>query len=192
MDSPDQNYLVQLKQAGSGDDFLLLLEHYPVFTIGKAGSRENILDQNISVTTTNRGGDITYHGPGQLVGYVILDLKFYKFDLHSYVSLLENTIIKVLQKLDIDASTNNRLRGVWVDGKKIASLGIAVKRGITMHGVALNIDPDPVCFSKINPCGLKSDIMTSIRELSGKSYCREEVEEIFIEMFLSSEKFKKY
>lgn len=154
--------LVNLKQNGLETDYLLLLEHDPVFTMGKGANPDNILDKNIPVVITNRGGDLTYHCPGQLVGYIIMDLKKRNIDIHSFIRKIEFIIIKALSYLDIQAYTLEGLTGVWAEGRKLASIGIGVKRGITMHGFAININSDLSNFYKINPCGLSAEKISSI------------------------------
>ena len=178
-----QKRLVSLKHNGLNDDFFLLLEHNHIFTMGKGANRNNILDKNIAVTITNRGGDVTYHGPGQLIGYIIMDLKSKNTDIHQYIRKIEDLIIEVLEELDINAHRNTGFTGVWVEDRKIASIGIGVKKSITMHGFALNVNSDLLQFSRINPCGLNSKVITSIKELKGSSIFFEEVENLFIKKF---------
>jgi len=178
-----QNKLVSLKQNGSKINYFLMMEHEHVFTMGKGANLKNILDKNISTIVTNRGGDITYHGPGQLTGYIILDLRSNKFDLYGFLSYIELLIINVLEKLDINAYQIEGLRGVWAEGKKVASIGIGVKKGITMHGFALNVNPDLAYFSKIKPCGLDSKNISSIAELKKENFTVETVQELFIQQF---------
>lgn len=178
-----QNQHVQFKQNGMKEDFLLLLEHEPIFTMGKGADKRNILDTTIPVITTNRGGDLTYHGPGQIVGYVIMDLNRNKTDLHKYLRQIEGLIISVLENLDIQAYRIDGLTGVWAEGKKLASIGIGVKKGITMHGFALNINPDLSYFYRINPCGLDSSLISSVKELKNINIPVEYVESLVIKEF---------
>ncbi|OGH95719.1 MAG: lipoyl(octanoyl) transferase [Candidatus Melainabacteria bacterium GWF2_32_7] len=179
-----QNHLVKLKKDGLEDNFLLLLEHYPVFTMGKGADRNNILDKNIPIIVINRGGDLTYHGPGQLIGYIIMDLKSQNLDVHQYLRKIEDLIIEVLKEIDIQAYKVEKLTGVWANNKKLASIGIGVKKGITMHGFALNVNPDLSNFSKINPCGLNSSLISSIKELKKSSISLVNIENLVIEKFL--------
>lgn len=174
-----QHELVDRKQKGDKSDYLLLLEHNHVFTMGKGANLDNILDKNIPVIATNRGGDLTYHGPGQLVGYFIVDLKTANTDIHSHIRSIENLIINVLGKININAYTIPGLTGVWCEGKKIASIGIGVKRGITMHGFALNVCPDLSNFHKINPCGLLPENVCSLKELTGSEVSINLLENLF-------------
>ncbi|EKE04493.1 MAG: hypothetical protein ACD_20C00057G0006 [uncultured bacterium] len=180
-----QNHFVKLKQDGLKDNFLLLLEHYPVFTMGKGADKKNILDKNIPVIVTNRGGDLTYHGPGQLIGYIIMDLKTQNYDLHQYLRKLESIIIGTLKEIDIQAYRIDKLTGVWANNKKLASIGIGIKKGITMHGFALNINPDLSYFSKINPCGLNSSLVSSIKELKNPSISLVNIENLVIKNFFN-------
>lgn len=178
-----QNKLVYLRQNGLKTDYFLLLEHDHVFTTGKGANKENILDKNIPVITTNRGGDLTYHGPGQLIGYIILDLRQKNLDLHSYLRSIEQLIMETVKKLDIEAYQIPGLTGVWAENKKIASIGIGIKKGITMHGFALNVNTDLSYFSKINPCGLSSDNISSLGKIKNKKFNMEKIQDLFIEKF---------
>ena len=151
------------------EDVLLLLEHPPTITIGKKGSTGEILinkiklkENGISVYEIGRGGKVTYHGPGQLVGYPILNLANYGKDLHLYLRNLEEVIIATLKKFGILATRKKGLTGVWVNDKKIASIGIQVKNWISMHGFALNVNCDLGYFELIQPCGMESKIMSSL------------------------------
>src|SRR5262249_44728299 len=142
-------------------DQLLLLEHPHVITLGRNGSLDNLLadDQvldraGVAYFPTDRGGDITYHGPGQLVGYPILDLNDWKRDVHAYVRAIEQTIIDTLADYGIVAGRITGLTGVWVDGRKIAAIGVHISRWVTSHGFALNVATDLSYFQYIVPCGL--------------------------------------
>jgi lipoate-protein ligase B len=154
-------------------DLLILLEHPPVITLGRNTNRNNLLwDQGtlhaagIECVPSHRGGDITLHGPGQLVGYPIVDLNHYRKDLHRYLRRLEEVLIRTLADFDLAGETLTGKTGVWVEGRKIASIGIAVRRWISYHGFALNIDNDLTVFEAIIPCGLPDVTMTSMsREL---------------------------
>ncbi|NLY70623.1 MAG: lipoyl(octanoyl) transferase LipB [Clostridiales bacterium] len=149
----------------------ILLQHKPVYTIGKGGGRENILrsaeflkSQNIDVVDVTRGGNITFHGPGQIVFYPILDLTLLKKDAHWYVDNLEEVIIRVLKNYGVEGTRKPEYRGVWVDDKKISALGISVKRWITGHGVSFNVNVDKEYFSWINPCGITEFGITSLED----------------------------
>ena len=147
---------------------LLLLEHDPVVTLGRRGDRDGILAPDalqragIDVTPTNRGGNVTYHGPGQLVAYPILDLRRLQLDVHRYVEGLESTILRLLSTYGIDARRDPDERGIFTDRGKIASLGVHISRWVTMHGIALNVDPDMNHWACIAPCGRPDITATSI------------------------------
>jgi lipoyl(octanoyl) transferase len=149
-------------------DVLLLLEHPPVVTLGRNSHAAHLLQPaGIEVFEVERGGDVTYHGPGQLVGYPILDLNTYKKDLHWYLRTLEQALIEALGLLDIPAARNPGLTGVWTRGKKIASIGIHVKQWVTWHGFALNVATDLADFERIVPCGIPGVVMTSVERERG-------------------------
>jgi len=143
-----------LSRAADTEDELWLLEHNPVFTQGANGDPSHVLDTfQIPVIETDRGGQVTYHGPGQLVAYTLIDLRRIKSGVRQMVSCLENTVISMLADFDITAHARQDAPGVYIDERKIASLGLRVKRGACYHGVSLNIDMDLKPFSYINPCG---------------------------------------
>jgi lipoyl(octanoyl) transferase len=152
-----------------GEDVLLLVEHPPVITLGR-GTRPSSLPlaptelerRGVEVFEVERGGDVTFHGPGQLVGYPILDLREHRQDLHWYLRSLEDVLIQALGGLDIEADRNPGLTGVWTAGRKIASIGIHVKQWVTLHGFALNVTTDLDPFDLIVPCGIRQVVMTSV------------------------------
>jgi len=150
--------------AGAGEEVLLLLEHEPVYTIGRTRDQSSLRPAlPHPVVETNRGGQATYHGPGQLVGYPILDLNRRGRDLHAYLRFLEDVLIRLCADFGVRASRRDGLTGVWVDGKKIASLGVGIKKWITMHGFALNVLTSSLpAFSQITPCGIVGVKMTSL------------------------------
>ena len=159
---------------GEVGDTLLLLEHPPTFTVGRRGKPENLLrnqeelkNSGIYFEIVGRGGDITYHGPGQLVGYPILDLNNHQCDIHLFLRNIEEVIINALGDFDITGERKRDYTGVWVGDEKIASIGIGVKKWTTYHGFALNVNTDLTYFDIIVPCGIPGIKMTSIRELSG-------------------------
>jgi lipoyl(octanoyl) transferase len=151
------------------EDVLLLVEHPAVITLGR-GTRQSSLPlsppelakRGVEVYEVERGGDVTYHGPGQLVGYPILDLRAHRQDLHWYLRRLEDVLIQALGRLDIEADRNPGLTGVWTAGRKIASIGIHVKQWVTLHGFALNVTTDLDPFDLIVPCGIRQVVMTSV------------------------------
>jgi lipoate-protein ligase B len=164
------------------ENFLVLLEHPPVITIGRSGNAQEILArrevierQGVDVCDTNRGGRVTFHGPGQLVAYPVMDLQPLGRDLHRYLRGLEAWLIGLLDGYRIAAGANPPFTGVWVNGAKIASIGIAVRHWIAYHGVALNVSNDLSFFDLIVPCGLTQVKMTSMRELMGSAPTLEEV-----------------
>jgi lipoyl(octanoyl) transferase len=149
----------------TGDENVLLLEHEPVYTIGRQLDRSSLRDAArlpYPVFETNRGGQATFHGPGQLIGYPILDLRARGRDLHKYLRALESVLIDLLAEFGISAGRIENKTGVWVENRKIASIGVGVRKWITMHGFALNVSPDLTGFSHITPCGLGDVTMTSI------------------------------
>lgn len=185
--------LYEEKSLNAKTDFLLLLEHYPVITIGKSGNSLNILfnedalkNKGVSVYHTGRGGDVTYHGPGQLVGYPILNLRYYKKDVKWYVKSLEEVLIKVLNEYGIKAEIIPKLIGVWVKNKKIASIGVRIRKWITTHGFALNVNNDLTPFSYIIPCGIKDVDITSMKEVLNKEIDMKKLKKNIIKEFKST------
>lgn len=169
-----QDLFLRKRINGETEDSLLLVEHPHTFTIGRSGNEENLLvneyflgQNNIQLVRISRGGDITYHGPGQLVGYPVFNLNDHLKDIHWYLRNLEEVIIRCLGKYNISARRIEKLTGVWVKRSKIASIGVGIKRWTTYHGFALNINTDLGMFDMINPCGLKQVHMTSLRQLLG-------------------------
>jgi len=153
------------RDADSADQ-IWLVQHPPVYTQGQAGKPEHLLAPgDIPVIQIDRGGQITYHGPGQTVMYLLLDLRRAGIGIRALVSLIEESVIGYLQELGIRAQSRIDAPGVYVDGKKIASLGLRVRGGCTYHGAALNVDMDLEPFSRINPCGLVGMQMTQLRDL---------------------------
>jgi lipoyl(octanoyl) transferase len=155
------------------DDELLLLEHDPVYTIGRTPNQSSLLGAAHlphPLFPINRGGQATYHGPGQLVGYPIIDLRGCGQDLHRYLRWLEDLLVETLAELGIAATTRSGLTGVWVENRKIASIGVGVRHWITMHGFALNVCGDLSPFSQIVPCGIANVTMTSIEKETGDAY----------------------
>lgn len=143
-----------LNRNASTVDELWVLQHEPVFTLGQAGKQEHILDaHNIPIVKSDRGGQVTYHGPGQLIVYLLIDVRRNKFGIRHLVDLIENSIISVLASFGIEGTTRARAPGVYVDDKKIAALGLRIKQGCSYHGLSFNIDMDLTPFTYINPCG---------------------------------------
>ena len=148
-------------------DELWLLQHSPVYTLGKNGRPDHILDaQDIPVIKSDRGGQVTYHGPGQVVVYTLLDLNRRHIGVRELVTRIENSVIKLLEDYDIRANARKDAPGVYVDGRKIAALGLRVRKGRSFHGLALNVDMDLEPFSRINPCGYQGLEVTQLSELA--------------------------
>ncbi|HVW65695.1 MAG TPA: lipoyl(octanoyl) transferase LipB [Nitrosospira sp.] len=153
-------------RAGDTPDEIWLLQHPPVYTQGVAGRPEHLLHENgIPVVRTDRGGQITYHGPGQIVAYLMLDMRRLGLGVRELVSRMEGAVIDLLNDYRIDAESSRKAPGVYVEGAKIASLGLKIKKGCCYHGLALNADMDLQPFSAINPCGYAGLRMTQIRDL---------------------------
>ena len=147
-----------------------LLEHAPVFTLGTAADTKHLLDpKDIPVINSDRGGEVTYHGPGQLVIYFLLDVKKLGFSPHRLVSTIQNFLKDLLKELLIDCYFIKGAPGVYVDGKKIASIGLRISQGKSYHGVSLNFDMDLSPFSQINPCGYEGLQVTQIKDLNGEA-----------------------
>jgi lipoyl(octanoyl) transferase len=172
-----QRQLARRRSSGEvKDDLLLLVEHEPVVTLGRSTSSQSLplsaaalAEKGVEVYEVERGGDVTFHGPGQLVGYPILDLRAHREDLHWYLRSLETALIGGLDTLGIAAGPNPGLTGVWSRGRKIASIGIHVKQWITYHGFALNVSTDLSYFDLIVPCGIRDVVMTSVAMESGRT-----------------------
>src|SRR5215510_3697180 len=181
-----QEEVLRQRCQGEGEDTLLLLEHPPVFTLGRGGDERHLLNpQQVPIYRVGRGGDVTFHGPGQIVGYPILDLTRHGRDVHAYLRALEAVLIAVLAEYGLDAQRKDGLTGVWVGEKKIASLGVGIRRWITYHGFALNVDPDLSYFADIVPCGLAGVRMTSMAQLLGQPIALTAVKTLAAEMFAS-------
>lgn len=180
-----QRHLVARRQAGEIPDVLLLLEHPPVITCGRATRpehlpvpRETLERMGFGVFDVERGGSVTYHGPGQLVGYPIVDLRAYDENVVGYVRRLEESIIRTLRAYGVEAVRRPGLTGVWVGAEKIAAIGVAVKRRVTLHGFALNVNTDLNPFRVINPCGIDY-VPTSLERLLGHPVPLEEVRQAY-------------
>ncbi len=188
---------VKAKQSGvSKNDYLLFVEHPPVFTLGKNGKEKNLLvnenflsQKGIEYFHINRGGDITFHGPGQLVGYPILDLDNYKTDLGWYLRSLEEVIILTIKEYGLNGERSKGETGVWLDAsvkgkeRKICAMGIRCSRWVTMHGFALNVNVDLNYFNLITPCGIPDKKVTSIEKELGTKVEMEEVKQKLLKNF---------
>ncbi|MDO7609696.1 MAG: lipoyl(octanoyl) transferase LipB [Crocinitomicaceae bacterium] len=178
-------------------NYLILCEHPHVYTIGKSGNKENLLLSEKEVTSKeasfykiNRGGDITYHGPGQLVVYPILDLEQFFTDIHKYMRFLEEAVINTLMKFNIQSSRIDGMTGVWLDSdlpsaRKICAMGVKSSRWVTMHGIGFNINTNLDFFSHIVPCGIDDKAVTSMQKELGRKIDIKEVEAIILEEFKS-------
>ncbi|MDP6169025.1 MAG: lipoyl(octanoyl) transferase LipB [Candidatus Marinimicrobia bacterium] len=168
------------------DDLLILVEHDPVYTLGKNADADHLLqsrDRSVNVVNIERGGDITFHGPGQLVGYPILDLTNYKKSVSWYMRALEQLTIEVLSEFGIMANRIEGLTGVWVGDEKIAAQGVRLSRWVTMHGFSLNVDPDLSFYDGIIPCGIFDRGVTSMQQLLGTAQKMEKVKSLVIDKF---------
>jgi lipoyl(octanoyl) transferase len=184
-----QHRLADDVRAGGGET-LILLEHPPTYTFGVRGKREHLLTsadalsaRGATVVQTDRGGDVTFHGPGQIVGYPILDLRARGLGPAAYVRALEQTIIEALSAFEIDAARVGGRPGVWAGDAKIAALGVRVSRGVTTHGFALNVNTDLAWFSHIVPCGIADATVTSMQAIVGRPVEMREVEQALAEAF---------
>lgn len=186
-----QRERVARRAAGTTPDTLLLLSHPPVVTLGKGGSIDHLLGsaadlerRGVEFVETDRGGDITFHGPGQIVGYAIVDLTPRGRDLHGFLRDLEEVLIRALAAFGLAAGRTPGLTGVWIGDAKVAAIGIRVSRWITHHGFALNVDTDLSFFDLIVPCGIGDRRVTSMAELLGGPVERERVEDALERAFL--------
>ena len=180
-----QERLVEAKQLAPSPDILLFVEHPHVYTLGRGGKESNVLaPECVPVIRTSRGGDVTYHGPGQLVVYPIIDLRSkLRKDVHRYVRNLELSAIRTLEDFGLEAARRPPFTGIWIGDKKIAAIGVAVRRCITFHGLALNVNTDLSYFKRIIPCGLTWADVTSMAKELGKEQSVERVREIFLHHF---------
>jgi lipoyl(octanoyl) transferase len=150
----------------STTDEIWLLEHDRVFTLGQAGKREHLIDpRDIPVVQSDRGGQVTYHGPGQLIAYLLLDIRRLGIGVREFVVRIENAIVGLLDECGVEASGKREAPGVYVDDRKIAALGLRVRKGRSYHGLSLNVDMDLEPFSRINPCGFEGLEVTQMRDL---------------------------
>ncbi|NOI00361.1 lipoyl(octanoyl) transferase LipB [Vibrio kanaloae] len=151
-------------------DQVWLVEHNPVFTQGQAGKAEHVLNAgDIPVVQSDRGGQVTYHGPGQLVAYFLINIRRKKFGVRDLVTHIENLVINTMKAYNIDSAARPDAPGVYVDGKKICSLGLRIRRGCSFHGLALNVNMDLSPFLRINPCGYQGMEMAQVSQLGGPS-----------------------
>jgi lipoate-protein ligase B len=189
-----EEYASGLEDAGT----LILLEHPPIITIGRSGTAKNIVASaqeleraGVPVVQTNRGGDVTYHGPGQIVGYPILPLAFHGRDVHLYLRRLESFLIGALREYGIKAERKEGFTGVWTPAGKIASIGVAITRWVSWHGFALNVAPNLDHFKFIRPCGLADIEVASMEKILGRAPDRREVESRLVAHFCAEFGFEE-
>lgn len=185
-----QKAIFEKRLKGEIEDVLLLLEHPNTYTLGKVakkehlvGSEEYLKENKFSIYDIDRGGDITYHGPGQIVGYPIIDLNNWKKDTHLYLRSLEETIMLTCKDYGLDTERNEKYTGVWIKDRKIAAIGIKVSRWITMHGFAFNINTDLKHFNGIIPCGIKDKDVTSLQKEFNRIFEISEVKSLLVKHF---------
>ena len=165
------------------DNYLILVEHDHVYTLGKNANSNNILKSTCEIIQTQRGGDVTYHGPGQLVAYPIINLKKKKIGVKNYISMIEKLISNILIDYNLEPQILKDETGVWVQDKKIASIGIHVTRGVTMHGLAINVNTDLSYFDNIISCGIQGVKMTSLDKELGKKIRMNDIKKSLITHF---------
>lgn len=185
-----QRGIFDLRAEGKISDVLLLTEHKDVYTLGKSSDvhhllagEEELQTSGVEVFHVDRGGDVTYHGPGQLVGYPIIDLTGYYRDIHRYLRAVEEVIIQTLTEYGIHSRRAEKYTGVWVGNDKIAAIGVKVSRWITMHGFALNVNTDLSYFDRIIPCGIFHKGITSLERLLGKKISLNEISSVLAQKF---------
>ena len=184
-----EEFVAKKREDASLEDQLLLLEHEPVYTIGRTPDRWSLLDSDHlphPLFSINRGGQATYHGPGQLMGYPIIDLRRCGQDLHKYLRWLEQLLIDLLARYDIAAQRRDSLTGVWIEDRKIASIGVGVRHWITMHGFALNVCGDLSPFDHIVPCGINNVAITSMEKETNNSFIVADVAPMLEKLALDS------
>lgn len=185
-----QERLHAARRVGAIPDTLLLLEHPPVITMGRTAKQENLLAdgstlaaKRVELYEAARGGDITYHGPGQLVGYPIFDLEGHRKDVHWYLRSVEEALIQSLAEFGLEAGRVSGRTGVWVGEEKVAAIGVGVRRWVTWHGFALNVSTDLDAFSLIVPCGIRDKGVTSLSRLLGREIASDEVRPAVLHAF---------
>ncbi len=177
-----QKRLVERRAAEDLPDVLLLLEHPHVVTLGRRGTMDDVLDPSLPVVEVERGGEATYHGPGQLVGYPILKLAD-RLDVRRYVHDLEEVLIRASREFAVPADRDRRQSGVWVEGRKLGSIGVAIHRNVTYHGFAHNVNTDLAFFAKIRPCGFDASIMTSMQRELGREVSMDDFRDAVVRGF---------
>ena len=178
-----QESLREQVHSNPSHEYLILVEHEHVYTLGKNANSSNILNKVCDIIETDRGGDVTYHGPGQLVAYPIINLKKRKIGVKSYVKMIEQLISNTLMYYGLETHVPIKETGVWVEDKKIASIGIHVSRGVTMHGLAININTDLSYFDNIVSCGIEGVKMTTLDKELGKKIAMNDIKKQLISNF---------
>lgn len=194
-----QKEVFDKRVSGNTDDTFFMLEHPNTYTLGKTADKNNLISnkdylekEGISVFEIDRGGDITYHGPGQIVGYPIIDLKHWKQDTHLYLRNIEETIIKVCNYYGLNAGRKEKYTGVWIGERKICAIGVKISRWVTMHGFAFNINTNLNLFNGIIPCGIKDKEVTSLERELGKRFDINEVKEKILEVFINQFNYDEF
>ena len=177
---------LKLVSENKSKELIWILEHEPIFTAGKSYSKNDILDKSVNVQETNRGGKVTYHGPGQLVFYFVIDLRNKKKDIRKFITIIENTIIETLQQFKIKSHSDRKNIGIWFDNngksEKIAAIGFRVSKWIAYHGFSLNINNNLDPYNKIIPCGISDKGITNLEKISKLKY--NNIDEILVEKFI--------
>ena len=171
--------------AETGEEVLFLCSHPPVVTLGRGTQSGDVFSWKGPLVEVQRGGRATYHGPSQMIAYPILNLDRFNRDLHQYLRFLERVLIQTLNDFGIEGDRKPKETGVWVKNKKIASIGVGVRRWMSFHGIALNVHHDPNAFQGIHPCGYSTEVMTSMEKVTDQSLARESIEETFVAYFRS-------
>jgi len=175
-----QQALLEQRVAGAIDDVLLLTEHDPVVTVGRGAGLDAAGSVEVPVVSVERGGEATYHGPGQIVGYPIVLLEEGRRDLHRWLRDLEEVVIATLRDFGVEGRREDGFTGVWIGSRKVCSIGVAVRRWVTWHGFALNVHTDLAGFRAFQPCGLDPDVMTRLADHVPRPVAMEEVEEALV------------
>jgi lipoyl(octanoyl) transferase len=179
---------LKLVSENEGKELIWILEHEPVFTAGSSFSENDILDKSINFKKTNRGGKITYHGPGQLIFYFVIDLRNKKKDIRKFISIIENTVIDTLKQFKIKSHADRKNIGIWINNKgkleKVAAIGVRVSKWIAYHGFSLNINNNLDPYNKIIPCGIADKGVTNLKKISKTNF--EKIDEVLIRKFISN------
>ena len=179
---------LKLVSENRGKELIWVLEHEPIFTAGTSYSKDDILDKSIKIFQTNRGGKITYHGPGQLIFYFVIDLRNKKKDIRKFISIIEDTIIETLRQFEVESHADRENIGIWFDNKgkleKVAAIGVRISKWIAYHGFCLNIKNDLDPYKKIIPCGIKDKGVTNLERISKIKFNK--IDEILIKKFISN------